>query len=47
MQCTSNLFHETEGLDIDNYADGSIPFALSSELQEILLTLRNECEKMF
>ena len=47
MQCISNLFYETEGLDIDNYADDSTPFALSSELQEILLTLRNECEKVF
>ena len=36
-----------QGLDIANYADDSTFFAFSWEPQEILLTLKNECNKMF
>ena len=36
-----------DGLDIANYADYSTPFTFSWELEEILLTLKNEYNKMF
>ena len=42
----SLLFYETESLDVTNEADGSTHFAFTLELQEILLTLENECNKM-
>ena len=42
----SLLFYETESLDVTNEADGSTHFAFTLELQEILLILENECNKM-